>query len=227
MSLSKILSTTNRAGIATAIAVLFHAIGLVGYLFASDTSFRYTTPLNQLLMFGLLLYTLQEHSLRLWLFIIISFVTGLLVEMIGTNTGLLFGDYRYGDVLGPSINHVPWIIGINWVLVIYCCGSTMQLILQKWGESIGLSDRMKRLSLVIDGALLAVLFDWIMEPVAIQLGYWSWSGSIPFFNYLCWFLISIPLLMLFPYRPTATPNKFAFHLFLIQAFFFLLLRTFL
>lgn len=227
MSFSKVLSTTNRAGIATAIAVLFHAIGLVGYLFASDTSFRYTTPLNQLLMFGLLLYTLQDHSLRLWLFIIISFVTGLLVEMIGTNTGLLFGDYRYGDVLGPSINHVPWIIGINWVLVIYCCGSTMQLILQKWGESIGLSDRMKGLSLVIDGALLAVLFDWIMEPVAIQLGYWSWSGSIPFFNYLCWFLISIPLLMLFPSRQSASTNKFAFHLFLIQAFFFLLLRTFL
>ncbi|MFM7710413.1 MAG: carotenoid biosynthesis protein [Ferruginibacter sp.] len=227
MSFSKFLSSTNRTDIATAIAILFHAIGLIGLLFASDTAFRYTTPLNQLLMFGLLLYTMPKQTCRIWLFIVISFITGMAVEMIGTNTGFLFGEYQYGDVLGPSINHVPWIIGINWVLVIYCCGSTMKLILQKWGASIGLSDRMKWLSLVVDGAMLAVLFDWIMEPVAIQLGYWSWSGAIPFFNYLCWFLISIPLLMLFPNRESASINKFAFHLFLIQTFFFLLLRTFL
>lgn len=217
----------NRISIATGIAILFHTIGLIGFLYAGDTNFRYTTPINLLLMFGLLLYTLHEHSFRIWLFFIVCFITGMAVEMVGTNTGFLFGDYQYGDVLGPSINHVPWIIGMNWVLVIYGCGSTMQVILQKWGTSIGLSDRMTVFSLVIDGALLAVVFDWIMEPVAIELDYWSWSGAIPFFNYLCWFLISIPLLILFSLVRPAVPNKFAFNLFLIQALFFLLLRTFL
>jgi putative membrane protein len=39
--------------------------------------------------------------------------------------------------------------------------------------------------------LLTVAFDWIMEPVAIRLDYWTWAGGdIPLQNYLAWFLIA-------------------------------------
>ena len=40
-------------------------------------------------------------------------------------------------------------------------------------------------------AVLMVLFDLFMEPVAVKLGYWHWAGdTIPLYNYVCWFVIS-------------------------------------
>ncbi|MEX0636794.1 MAG: carotenoid biosynthesis protein, partial [Ferruginibacter sp.] len=85
------------------------------------------------------------------------------------------------------------------------------------------------IAVVVDGALLAVLFDWLMEPVAVKLGYWTWlgDGEIPFYNYVCWFFISLILLLLFKKMPFRKSNKFAVNLLLIQSMFFLILRTFL
>ena len=96
----------------------------------------------------------------------------------------------------------------------------------KYEESGGrLSKRMVTISLVLDGALLTVFFDWVMEPVAVKLGFWQWEGGvIPFFNYLCWFLISAALLLLFRYLRFDKTNHFAVHLFIIQLLFFLTLR---
>jgi len=87
----------------------------------------------------------------------------------------------------------------------------------------------QRISIVVDGATLAVLFDYLMEPVAIKLGYWQWldKGEIPLYNYICWFIISMILLYIFHRLTFGKQNKFAVNLLLIQAMFFLLLRTFL
>ena len=88
--------------------------------------------------------------------------------------------------------------------------------------------RLAAASLVIDGALLATFFDWIMEPVAMKLGFWQWrNNDITFYNYFCWFMISALLLLLFRRFSFARPNHFAVHLFIIQALFFLTLRTYL
>ena len=85
------------------------------------------------------------------------------------------------------------------------------------------------MSLIADGATLAVLFDWLIEPVAVKLGYWQWNGdgSIPLYNYICWVTISVLLLGIFHYLKFNKRNKFAINLLLIQMMFFLLLRTFL
>jgi putative membrane protein len=87
----------------------------------------------------------------------------------------------------------------------------------------------KNFSFIIDGALLATFFDWILEPVAIKLGFWSWlgDGSVPFFNYVSWFIISALLLFIFRLFHFNKHNYFAVHLFIIQFLFFLFLRTFL
>ena len=135
-----------------------------------------------------------------------------------------------GEVLGPHFNGVPWLIGVNWFVIVYCSGVIIQKVIDwmsiKYEESGGrLSKRMVTISLVIDGALLTVFFDWVMEPVAVKLGFWQWEGGeIPFFNYLCWFLISAALLLLFRYLRFEKTNHFAVHLFIIQLLFFLTLR---
>lgn len=229
-----ILFGLTKNGLATLIAIVFHAIGLIGIVFFKNNFFIKTTSINLLLMFFLLLYTQSVRSNSFFLFIAICFVTGIAVELIGTKTGLLFGDYAYGDVLGISFSGVPLIIGINWFIVIYCCGISMSALLNKimrkqTSAELSYSPKIKVASLIFDGATIAVLFDWLMEPVAVKLGYWKWGGfgEIPLYNYVCWFLISIFLLILFDRLKFKKTNKFAVHLLLIQAMFFLLLRTFL
>jgi putative membrane protein len=68
----------------------------------------------------------------------LTFLTGILVEIMGVNTGLLFGDYQYGAVLSPRIKQVPWVIGINWFLVIYCCGISIHTLLTKAMQQMAL-----------------------------------------------------------------------------------------
>lgn len=178
----------------------------------------------------LLIWNQPKPNKAFLLFLLAAFLTGMGSEMIGVNTGKLFGCYQYGQVLGPHFNGVPWLIGVNWFVMVYCSGIIMQKLIDwlgaKYEESGGhLSKRMITLSLVLDGALLTVFFDWVMEPVAVKLGFWQWEGGvIPFFNYLCWFLISAALLLLFRYLRFEKTNHFAVHLFIIQLLFFLTLR---
>lgn len=224
----------TKIQIATAIAVFFHAIGLTGLLFFDKSFFLQSTPFNLILMFALLLWTQLEKNIYFFIFFITCFCVGVAVEIIGINTGLLFGNYSYGNVLGFTFQKVPLLIGINWFIIIYCSGISIHTLLMKAINRISADTgknpmALKALSVIIDGATLAVFFDWLMEPVAVKLGYWTWNGdeSIPFYNYLCWFLVSILLLIVFHFAKFDKQNKFAVNLLLIQFMFFLILRTFL
>jgi putative membrane protein len=229
-----VLNRFTKFEIATAIAILFHSIGLIGLLFFDRSFFLAATPFNLLLSFALLIWTQTEKNIYFFLFLVACLIVGIVVEVIGVNTGFLFGDYAYGKVLGPGIKGVPLLIGVNWFLIVYCCGISIHTLLMKAIRRIAADSgkspmALKALSVIIDGATLAVFFDWLMEPVAVKLGYWVWNGdgTIPMFNYICWFVISLMLLMVFHFAKFNKQNKFAVNLLLIQLMFFLLLRTFL
>ncbi len=226
------MNRITKHDIATIIAVFFHTIGLIGLLYFDKDFFIRATPFNLLLSFTLLLWTQEKINTRFILFVTICFCTGFAAEVIGVNTGMLFGNYTYGDVLGYKLQKVPLLIGVNWFIIIYCCGISIHTLLMKFvdrGEAgkEAPPKSLKAISVIVDGATLAVIFDWLMEPVAMKLGYWNWNGSIPFFNYLCWFSISVLLLTFFHFIKFGKQNKFAVNLLLIQLMFFLLLRTFL
>jgi bisanhydrobacterioruberin hydratase len=221
----------SKYQIATAVAVLFHTIGLIGIIFFKSNFILLATPANLLLMFGLLIWTQEKKNYSFWLFIALTVVLGIAIEIIGVNTKLLFGDYTYGNVLGFKIKNVPLIIGVNWFIIIYCCGISINTLLMKAINKIATETAtaptaLKALSVIVDGATLAIFFDWLMEPVAVQLGYWKWNGQIPFYNYLCWFIFSMILLAVFHILQFNKQNKFAIHLLMIQVMFFLLLQTF-
>jgi putative membrane protein len=219
---------------ATAIAIFFQVIGFAGILFFDNKSFFINaTPFNLLLSFALIIWTQKEKNLAFFFFTAVTMAIGILVEMIGVNSGVIFGAYNYGNVLGFKLYQVPLVIGVNWFIIIYCSGISIHTLLKKAINKI--ADQtgkppmaLKALSVIVDGATLAVFFDWVMEPVAVKLGFWQWKETgIPMLNYISWFLVSMLLLVLFHFCNINKENKFAINLFLIQLMFFLLLRTFL
>jgi putative membrane protein len=226
------LQQFSKQQIATFIAVLFHCIGLAGILFYDAALFASLTPMNLLLSAALLIYTQQEKNSQFFLFAAVCYVVGYVVEYLGVNHQLLFGEYRYLPAMGWQWKNIPLVIGVNWFIMMYCCGVTIQHFLNLMWNKLKDEDEPRRnnvgfFAIIIDGALLATFFDWIMEPIAVKLGYWQWlgDGSIPVFNYACWFVISALLMLLFRLLSFPKQNQFAVNLLLIQFMFFLILRT--
>ena len=222
----------NRHQIATIIALAFHISGFIAIAFFHSADFLSKTPLNILVCLALIFYTQNKISFSFIAFCVAGFIIGFATEAIGVNTGVLFGHYAYSDLLGPKWKGVPWLIGVQWVVTLYCIGVGMHMLktyllerqpnaflkFPKWWVT---------LSVIGDGALLAVLFDWIMEPAAIDMGLWKWQNNqIPFLNYFSWWAVSMVLLIIFHFLPFKKHNLFAIHLFMIQMMFFLLVRTF-
>ncbi len=201
------------------LCLLFHVSGAVGMVFFSRETFVSMTPLNLSIMFVLLLINGSSFSKPLMLGFIISFFTGLFAEMIGVHTGLLFGNYSYGDAMSVKLMNVPILIGINWFVVVFC---SYVIVTRYLPVSIG------PVATSALAALMTTGFDWLMEPVAVTLGFWSWQDAhIPIFNFICWFVISFLLIRVFIRIKVPTANPFALYLLLIQAAFFLFLRFFL
>ncbi|MGN6495350.1 MAG: carotenoid biosynthesis protein [Agriterribacter sp.] len=227
------LKSNQRKRIAVFIAILFHGTGLAGMLCIDRSMFASLTPMNMLVMFGLIWWTAPQRNAAFFLFAFICYAVGFVAEVIGTHTGYLFGSYSYGPTLGYRLNQVPLLIGINWFIIMYCCGTAMYLLQQKIRSRLLPEDKHSftwwgRASVVIDGALLAVFFDWVMEPVAVALNFWQWHGStIPMLNYISWFAVSVLLLIAFSLLRFNKTNAFAVHLLMIQLLFFLILRTLL
>ncbi|MBG9375648.1 carotenoid biosynthesis protein [Panacibacter sp. DH6] len=228
------LANNNKQRIALFLALLFHISGAIGMLFTPYRQwFIDNTPLNLVLMAALLVYTQDGKNTSFWLFAVLCFITGITVEIIGVNTGYLFGDYAYGNVMGMKVYNVPLLIGITWFTTIFCAGIIMHSIsiwvMQKMAGAPQPSKAVQFFSFVTDAALLATLFDWVMEPVAIELQFWQWvpAGEIPLFNYICWLAISAGLLTVFRLMKFRKDNLFAVHLLIIQLLFFLVLQTFL
>jgi putative membrane protein len=112
---------------------------------------------------------------------------GYLMELLGIWTGAIFGQYRYGTTLQPMLFGVPLFIGCAWYNMLNCSSAIQQKIFRQS------SMHKPVLSAVVTG-LLMVLFDYIMEPAAVRLNYWSWEQiQVPWQNYLAWFGIGFLL----------------------------------
>lgn len=181
----------------------------------------------------LLIFTQEEKNLSFFLFAGITCFTGICVEIAGVNTNILFGDYHYTSILGAGSYGVPFIIGVNWFIVIYCCGCVTfnfeEWLLKRFiPDGTHFSSLLQIFSFAIDAALLTVFFDWVLEPAAIKLNLWEWEGDkIPLYNYVCWFFISTGLMVLFRKLNFKKDNIFALHLLIIQILFFLSIEIFL
>jgi len=211
------------------ILVLVHVAGAIGMAFYDTALFSGMTSYNLILMFILLLWNEVEKNIQLLNAFLIAFYVGVCVELVGVNTQLLFGQYSYGSVLGVKFFGVPVLIGVNWFIIVYSTYLTACFLLKNIfrlhikGHTIGLNIIQSLL-----GTILAVVFDWLMEPVAQKLNFWYWQDDIvPFYNYACWFIFSFLISLSFMYLKINRSNLFAILLILVQSIFFIFLRLFL
>ncbi len=168
--------------------IIFHAVGLIGFAVPALYSlFLDLVPFHLLLMVVFVAGSHRPADGKFFLFMGILFLAGYGVEWLGVKGDWLFGKYAYGPTLGTKLDDVPLCIGVNWFLLIYSTG-----IFMKMSRVRSIASR------IIIGAFILVLLDLLIEPVAIQLGYWHWNGnSVPIRNYVAWFFVSAIFLFVF------------------------------
>lgn len=202
----------NIQGIKILITV-WYLVGVAGFKIEPlRPLFQFLTPFGMLAATVLLLVFHEPRNLKSALVFAAVAIFGFVVELIGVNTGILFGSYEYGPTLGLKIWNTPLTIGLNWLVLVYCVASLLRPIRDNWYFPLA-------------GALAMVAFDWIMEPVAVATDMWSWQGGqIPMKNYLDWFLVSGVLFLAIRIFKVELNNRLAGWLLLMQAVFFLLLN---
>jgi putative membrane protein len=221
----------QRPLVATGIALLVHTVGLVGMVWIDRAWFASMTPVNLLLMSALLLWTQELKDRFFYAIAGLSFFTGMLAEITGVHTGWLFGSYAYGSTMGFGILGVPVVIGLNWFVVVFSASCAASLLADRLRRLVKLpsnegSGARESIVDILLAASIAVIFDWIMEPTAVRLGFWTWAGdgTVPLLNYLTWFALSVFLCAIIRYMRIVARNPFAVHLLLIQALFFVMVR---
>ena len=192
------------------ILVLYYIVGMILFLVEGTRAiFSILTPLSLMMSFLAVLIYQLSWSPRLVLSFLTVFLAAIFIEIMGVQTGVLFGEYVYGKALGIKILDTPVMIGLNWLILIYCTSAIINHFF---------SNRIIR---IMFGAGLMVVFDLVLEYVAPVMDMWSWQTRYPGFrNFLMWFLVASIFHSLFQWLNLKIENRPARYLFLIQFLFF-------
>ena len=126
--------TTYRIPLAIGLVWLFHVSAVVGSVIGHSEWFISLTPLNLSLSAALVLVTISR---AVWPALLIPFVIGMAAEWAGVNKGWIFGIYSYGENLGWKWQGVPWMIGVNWTLLVFATHAIASRFLKsEWGISL-------------------------------------------------------------------------------------------
>jgi putative membrane protein len=198
-----------------AILAIFHLVGIIGFSTKWRSLFLLLTPFHLLLVFGYLTVFQQKIDKRFLTMMFVVVFSSYLIELLGVQTGMIFGSYQYGEALGFKIGGTPFLIGVLWFVLVYSIRSQL----------IGLKIHWFLKGAV--GAAMMLLIDLFIEPVAIELGFWSWeNNAIPVKNYLAWFTISLIYFILFS-KPAIPKNRLAPYVYWMQLGFFVVINILL
>ncbi len=197
-----------------AVIAFYYTVGIVGLSFPkSQPLFQALVPFTLLCSLYFLWLFQENLSMKVYLTGLAIFILGFAVEVAGVNTGVIFGEYEYGRTLGIKLWNTPLMIGVNWLLLIFSCRALTELFLRnRWLR-------------IVTASLLMVIYDIVLEPVAIRLDMWNWYGEhVPMQNYFAWFVVSLALFFILELFVKQVRNKIAPALFIIQIAFFLVLN---
>jgi len=142
-------------------------------------------------MFGLaVIHAMVEaknNRLQRSLMLLTLFVYGFLLEYMG----VMSGNYDYASEPIMLFEVIPLSVTFSWVGIIY----SVMLV----GDRLEVSPWIR----ILASTLIALSLDWGMDPIAVELGAWTWNFEgdyfgIPAFNFIGWFFI--PIAYLVPYE---------------------------
>ncbi len=124
---------------------------------------------------------------------------GLLFELIGTHSGVLFGGRYLYHTSGLTIGSVPILVVLYWSLFIYIGYGTTNALLYAFG--VDKPEHRKKnnillIALILWDGLTVVSIDGLLDPLQVRSGAWQWihTGSYfgtPIGNFFGWFLITV------------------------------------
>ena len=159
-----------------------HISGFMGILFYDLDFFAGFTYVNLLLMSIILFLNLKLESNYHILSILSIFLIGMITESLGVNYGLIFGYYEYGNNLGFKLFGVPYLIGVNWIILTAISANIASFLTKN--RSVVLT--------IIIGTLLMLAMDFVMEPIAPKLDMWRFKNLIvPPSNYVGWLFVGL------------------------------------
>jgi putative membrane protein len=196
--------------------IIMFSVGIVGYAIPSTYDFVHSTTEFFLWFTGLTTLTLSilrvKKRVKYIVLIVITAALTIFIEIVGVKTGLIFGEYEYSNLFKFTAFEVPVIIGINWVIALLASYSLSQRI-----------TKVRFFSLLFV-PLFIFAFDFVLEPVAIALNYWTWPGNkVPIENYIAWASIGFVFSLVLELMKTHVKFPILERLFLIQAAFFIIL----
>lgn len=194
------------------IILILHFVGLIGFsINITKPIFQLITPFHLIIISFLLFFTKQILNWNFLIFFLFTYVVSMLSEAIGVNSGLLFGEYYYTDVLGFKITGVPLIIGLIWVTTTFASNH----LSNKFVENPVIA--------AFVAAIFMVLFDILIEQFALYAGLWVWKMNfIPNYNYLTWFCVGFICSIFYQYIAVKYEERLAFPFLGIQMLFFIL-----
>lgn len=143
---------------------------------------------------------------------VLTFVISFIMEYAGVKTGLIFGEYHYGDVLGPkALETVPWLIPLSWFMFMYVSTISVDAAFGRnyagWAAPL--------LFAMLDSIAMTAL-DILIDPLWVKKGTWIWTAvqnlpagsvfyGIPTQNYFGWLLTT--MMIFIPYRIVFFRNR--------------------
>ena len=119
---------------------------------------------------------------RGWLIIAALGLYALAFETLAVTTGFPYGSFSYSDILGPKLlNIVPFPVFIAWTPLILGALALTQPLTRR------------RRSQAVIATLTLVAIDLVLDPAAVQLGFWGWDTpgmyyGVPLVNFGGWLL---------------------------------------
>jgi putative membrane protein len=124
-------------------------------------------------------------------------VTAVAVEAVGLATGFPYGGYTYGDVLGPRLLGVPFLVPLAWLMMAW-----PSWVLARRLTAPVRAARRSAVRVVVAAAVFAA-WDVVLDPQMVQAGYWTWAhprpglpgiGTVPLTNLAGWLLAGLLLM---------------------------------
>lgn len=198
---------SKKAGIS--ILILLHIVGVGGFLSPLSEWFVFLTPVNLIVTAGMIWIDSKGGNKFGWPIALAIMLLGYVIEVIGVNTGVIFGDYAYGEVLGWKILEVPPLIGVHWLILIW------------GGFSLAVHMQVPKGFRWLVTALLVTALDMLIEPVAMRYDFWEWQGGVvPMHNYIAWFITATVMAAIFEAYPLVKKPRLGLVAFICQILFF-------